>query len=79
MMMSFLKETEEIERIIKMEHTAGAYSLFLHMFLKSTEEITLIPNRLSKFGSRTTYSVLSVPIDHKPIIFSNLTHGKEMI
>ena len=79
MMMSFLKETEKIEVIIKMEHITGEYCFFLHMFLNSTEEITLIPDRLSKLGSTTTYSVLSVPVDYKPIIFSNLTSGKEMI
>ncbi|KMQ58895.1 hypothetical protein ACM40_18185 [Chryseobacterium sp. BLS98] len=67
MIMSFLKETQEIEGIVKMVHTTGDNCFFLHMFVKSTQEITLVLDRLSKFGRTTTYSILSVPIDHKPI------------
>lgn len=69
MISSFLKETETMEGIIKMIHTTGEYCFFLHVFFKSIDELTTILDRLGKFGDTTTYSILSVPIDYKPIIF----------
>lgn len=69
MVPSFLKETEKIEGIIKMFHTTGDYCFFLHMFLKSTQQLTLALDQLGKFSETTTYSILSVPIDHNPITF----------
>ncbi|MGE8553384.1 MAG: Lrp/AsnC family transcriptional regulator [Chryseobacterium jejuense] len=65
----FLKETETIEGIIKIIHTTGEYCFFLHVFLKSMEQLTIVLNRLGKFGDTTTFSILSIPIDYKPITF----------
>ncbi|WP_164465188.1 Lrp/AsnC family transcriptional regulator [Chryseobacterium lactis] len=69
MIASFLKETEKIEGIVKMIHTTGEYCFFLHLFLKSVEELTVLLDRFGKFGDTITYSILSVPIDYKPIHF----------
>lgn len=63
----FLKEAEKIEGIIDMVHTTGEYCFLIQMVLKSTEDLIQVLNKLRKFGETSTFTVLSAPINHKPV------------
>ncbi|MDN5286742.1 MAG: hypothetical protein JWR38_3016 [Mucilaginibacter sp.] len=67
---AFLKEAEKIEGITDIVHTTGEYCFFVGITVVSTDELNLILNKLGKFGETTTFSVLSVPVEHQPINLS---------
>jgi Lrp/AsnC family leucine-responsive transcriptional regulator len=64
---AFLKEAEKLEGITDIVHTTGEYCFFVGITVTSTDELNLMLNKLGKLGETTTFSVLSVPIEYKPI------------
>lgn len=64
---AFLKEAEKMEGITDIVHTTGEYCFFVGITVASTDELNLMLNKLGEFGETTTFSVLSVPAEHKPI------------
>lgn len=64
---AFLKEAEKMEGITDIVHTTGEYCFFVGITVVSTDELNLMLNKLGKLGETTTFSILSVPVEHKPI------------
>jgi Lrp/AsnC family leucine-responsive transcriptional regulator len=63
----FLKEAEKMEGVTDIIHTTGEYCFFVGITVASSDELSQILNRFGKFGETTTFSVLSVPVEHQPI------------
>ncbi|AQX01467.1 Lrp/AsnC family transcriptional regulator [Elizabethkingia anophelis] len=64
---SFIDEIEKIEGITNVVHVTGKYCFLINMLVKSTHELDLKISQFSKFGTTTTFSVLSTPIESKSI------------
>ncbi|MDV3982159.1 hypothetical protein CMT48_13900 [Elizabethkingia anophelis] len=67
----FINEVEKIEGITNVVHVTGEYCFLISMIAKSTNELDLKISQLSKFGTTTTFSVLSSPIESKSIYFDD--------
>ncbi|MGY0035661.1 Lrp/AsnC family transcriptional regulator [Pedobacter sp. NJ-S-72] len=65
----FLKEIQKMDGITDVVHTTGEYCFFVSLMVRSTHELNLKLDQFGKFGKTTTFSVLSAPLESKPIIF----------
>lgn len=64
---AFLKEAYKVEGVTDIVHTTGEFCFFVGITVSTTDQLSRILDVFGKFGETTTFSVLSVPVAHKPI------------
>jgi len=64
---AFLKEARATEGVMDIIHTTGEYCFFVAIIVSSPKKLGEILASFGQFGETTTFSVLDVPLFHKPI------------
>ena len=67
---SFLMELEKIDGVSNVVRVAGEYCFFIFLTLKSVDELHSILSKFGEFGDTLTYSIMSNPIENKPLNLS---------